>query len=98
MSKKDADTPLPTPKPIEEMILDCQHDKYSAIPLAAVWAKELRRREENRHLTANEILELALREVLGGTVDWKSVKKNLSAAAGGAAAASVGAEAKKPKE
>ena len=81
MSKKDADTPLPTPKPIEEMILDCQHDKYSAIPLAAVWAKELRRREENRHLTANEILEQALRDVLSGDVDWKTIKKLMSAPA-----------------
>jgi hypothetical protein len=60
--------------------LDYQLDKYSAIPLASIWAKELRRKEENRHMTANEILELALRDVLGGQVDWKSMKKALAAA------------------
>ena len=88
MTKKEpaAKAPIET-KSIEEMILNFPLGKYSAIPLAAFWAKELRRREENRHLTANELLELALREVLGGTVDWKDVKKaNAAAAANGESA------------
>ena len=66
---------------LEELILNYQQDKYSTVPLAAVWAKELRRKEENRHLTANEILELALHDVLSGRVDWKTVKKALTASA-----------------
>ena len=65
----------PAEKSIEELILNYGVGKYSAIPLAAIWAKELRRREENRHLTSNEILELALTDVLGGKVDWKDIKK-----------------------
>ncbi len=82
MTKKDAAAKTPAEiKPVEEMILNFPTGKYSAIPLAAFWAKELRRREENRHLTANELLELALREVLGGDVDWKDVKKAAAAAA-----------------
>ncbi len=63
------------PKSLDEMILNFPNGKYSAIPLAALWAKVLRRREEHRHLTANEILDLALKEVLSGEIDWKDVKK-----------------------
>jgi len=62
------------------MILDYPEGKYSAIPLAALWAKVLRRREEHRHLTSNEILEQALRDVLAGEVGWKEVKKAMAAA------------------
>jgi hypothetical protein len=43
--------------------------------MAALWAKELKKHEENRHLTPAEILDLALRDVLGGKVDWKDLKK-----------------------
>jgi hypothetical protein len=81
MTKKE---PKPQPqadKSVEEMILNYQLDKYSAIPLAALWAKELHRREENRHLTANEVLEKALHDVLSGAVDWKNARKLLSPAA-----------------
>lgn len=68
-------------KGLEEMILNYPGGKYSAIPLAAQWAKLLRRREENRHLTSNEILDLALRDVLGGQIDWKDLKKAIAEAA-----------------
>jgi hypothetical protein len=79
MTKKQADkAPAEKPKSVEEMILDYPEGKYSAIPLAALWAKVLRKREEHRHLTSNEILELALKNVLGGEVGWKEVKKGLA--------------------
>ncbi len=82
MKKKEADE-KDQPKPlksVEEMILNFPGGKYTAIPLAAQWAKVLRRKEEHRHLTSNEVLEQALREVLGGEVDWKDLKKALTAA------------------
>lgn len=80
VKKNDAQKETPkAPKSVEEMILDFQGGKYTAIPLAAHWAKVLRRKEENRHLTSNEILDLALREVLGGEVDWKDLKKAMTA-------------------
>ena len=76
MSKKEAvkDVEI-VKKTTEELILNFGKGKYSAIPMAALWAKELKRREENRHLTPAELLDLALREVLGGKVDWKDLKK-----------------------
>lgn len=102
MSKKEAKTHQEPVKTIEEMTLNYQQDKYLAIPLAALWAKELRRKEENRHLTANELLELALRDVLSGSVDWKSIKKSMaeSSSANGEllAAAAASAELKKSKD
>lgn len=67
-------------KTTEELILNFGKGKYSAIPMAALWAKELKKREENRHLTPAELLDLALREVLGGEVDWKDLKKVAAAA------------------
>lgn len=66
------------PKTIEELILNSPNGKYSAIPLAAMWAKVLRRREEHRHLTSNEILDVALKDVLEGRIDWKDVKKAMA--------------------
>jgi len=102
MTKKEAKPQPEAAKSTEEMILNYQLDKYCVVPLAALWAKELRRKEEHRHLTANEILDLALRDVLSGKVDWKSLKKALAASAAGnggllGSAAGEG-EAKKPKE
>ncbi|MDE2490859.1 MAG: hypothetical protein KGM24_08425 [Elusimicrobia bacterium] len=76
MSKKEAaPDAAKTDKTTEEMILDFGKGKYSAIPMAAIWAKELKKREENRHLTPAELLDLALREVLSGKVGWKDLKK-----------------------
>lgn len=80
MTKKQSEKAQPEkPKSMEQMILDYPEGKYSAIPLAALWAKVLRRREEHRHLTANEVLELALKDVLSGEVGFKEVKKGLAA-------------------
>ena len=79
MTKKEPKSQPQAEKSVEEMILNYQLDKYSAIPLAALWAKELHRREENRNLTAMEVLEKALQDVLGGAVDWKNARKMISA-------------------
>ncbi|MBI4371734.1 MAG: hypothetical protein HY552_05485 [Elusimicrobia bacterium] len=76
MAKKDAAAKDALErKSTEEMILNFGKGKYSAIPMAALWAKELKKREENRHLTPAELLDLALREVLSGRVEWKDLKK-----------------------
>ena len=75
MAKKEAVKEAAPYKTTEEMILNFPRGKYSAIPMAAIWVKELKKREENRHLTPAELLDLAVREVLGGKVDWKDLKK-----------------------
>jgi hypothetical protein len=80
MAKKEVAKEAPETKTTEELILNFGKGKYSAIPMAALWAKELKKREENRHLTPAELLDLALRDVLGGKVDWKDLKKAVSVA------------------
>lgn len=81
MSKKEkAEQEAAEIKNVEELILNYPNGKYSAIPLAALWAKVLRKKEENRHLTPAELLDLALKDILGGSVDWKDVKKAMAAA------------------
>lgn len=76
MAKKEVAKETETvKKTTEELILNFGKGKYSAIPMAALWCKELKKREENRHLTPAELLDLALRDVLGGKVDWKDLKK-----------------------
>ena len=94
MSKKEAVKEVEVVrKTTEELILNFGKGKYSAIPMAALWAKELKRREENRHLTPAEILDQALRDVLGGKVDWKDLKK-VSAAIESESQAAAAAEKK----
>lgn len=75
MAKKEVAKDVQPFKTTEEMILNFPRGKYTAIPMAAIWVKELKKREENRHLTPAELLDLAVREVLGGKVDWKDLKK-----------------------
>ncbi|MBI4425743.1 MAG: hypothetical protein HY554_18580 [Elusimicrobia bacterium] len=59
---------------IEQLILDQADGKYGLVPLASTWALVLRRREEFRHLTQPEILDLALRQVLSGEIGEEQVK------------------------
>lgn len=75
MAKKEVSKDVPLVKTTEELILNFPRGKYTAIPMASIWVKELKKREENRHLTPAELLDLAVREVLGGKVDWKDLKK-----------------------
>lgn len=83
MTKKKETEDVPEIKSVDEMILNYPNGKYTAIPLAALWAKVLRKREENRHLTPAELLDLSLKEVLSGQVDWKDVKKAMASVADG---------------
>ena len=75
MAKKEVVKEAPLIKTTEEIILNFPRGKYTAIPMAAIWVKELKKREENRHLTPAELLDLAVRDVLDGKVDWKDLKK-----------------------
>lgn len=74
--KEEAAAPLS----LEQRVLDKKEGKYRVVELAAFWAKSLRGREEHRHLTQNELLELALEQVLSGEVSEKEVEKAKRAA------------------
>lgn len=66
--------PDPT-APVEKLILDRKFGKYKIVHLISFWAKELRKKEEHRHLNQTELLELAMAEVLGGKVDEDELRK-----------------------
>lgn len=61
-------------KSIEQLILDQSDGKYGLVPLASMWALVLRRRDEYRHLTQPEILDIALRAIISGEVGEDQVK------------------------
>jgi len=82
--------------PLQELILDHAKEKYLIVPLAAEWAKELKRTEEFRHMTQNEILDKSLYDVITGAITWDKVKKII--AANGHGPAVEGAEAPKKKK
>lgn len=64
---------------LEQLVLDKKEGKYGVVPMISVWAKELRKLEEHRHLTQNEVLELAMSEVLAGKVSDKELAKRMAA-------------------
>lgn len=82
-------------KSLDEMILNYGQSKYIAIPLIAQWAKVVRKREENRHLTPVELLDLAMKDVLSGDVDWATVEKALANGAADAPEKPAGEKAEK---
>ena len=60
---------------LEQLILDRKEGKYRLVELTSYWAKQLRAREEHRHLTQTELLELALQQVLSGEAVEKDLEK-----------------------
>lgn len=82
-------------RPLEQLILDQPHGKYNIVELASAWASELHRREENRHLTQVELLDLALTEVLTNKVSPEEIKEKAAAAALVAAAQAANSKEKK---
>ncbi|MBI3296898.1 MAG: hypothetical protein HYZ75_01950 [Elusimicrobia bacterium] len=60
---------------LEQLILDKKEGKYRVVELVSYWAKQLRAREEHRHLTQTELLELALQQVLSGEAPEKDIEK-----------------------
>jgi hypothetical protein len=61
-------------QPIEKLVLDRTDGKYGIVPLAAVWAKELKKQQEFQHLSTAQVLEAALKDVLSGKVTWDTVE------------------------
>lgn len=61
-------------KGLEQLMLDQLTGKYPLVPLASIWALELRRREENKHLSQSEILDMALNDLLRGKVPHDEVR------------------------
>ncbi|MFA6318372.1 MAG: hypothetical protein WC943_13260 [Elusimicrobiota bacterium] len=96
-SETPEDKAMPVKPVLDELVLNYKTGKYSAIPLIAMWAKELRKREDLRHLTPNEILELSMEQVLNGTVGWDDLKKAFASGAAKATTLETLTKGKKEK-
>lgn len=86
------------PPSLEQLVLDRKEGKYRIVELAAFWTKQLRLKEEHRHLTQTEVLELALYQVLSGEVTEKEVEKLKRAAPVPAPASEDGTEKSRGKK
>ena len=77
MGKKKTDEAAEGAKPVlvDQLVLDKKDGKYRVVELVSFHAKTLRGKEEHRHLTQNEVLELALTQVLSGEVAEKDLEK-----------------------
>ncbi|MFA6093258.1 MAG: hypothetical protein WCU88_13320 [Elusimicrobiota bacterium] len=96
-AKKQEQTTDLTKQCLEQLVLDRREGKYGMIAPMSWWAKELRKQEENRHLTQTDIIELAMHEVLSGKVSLKDLEKRMQEAGPAEAAAQDGA-AEKPRK
>lgn len=70
--KKEEEAPS---APVEQLILERKDDKYSLVPLASIWARELKKQQEFQGLSTAQLLEAALKDVLTGKVTWELVDK-----------------------
>jgi DNA-directed RNA polymerase subunit K/omega len=61
-------------KSLEELTLSQTQGKYELVQLATRWAQEIKTRE-NRPETPQEILQLALLEILRGDISLEQVEK-----------------------
>jgi len=61
--------------PIEQLLLDAKMEKYKLIAIATRWIEEISRKEEYKYLTFNQLLEVALRDILTDKVPIEYIKK-----------------------
>ncbi len=79
-AEKEKAPETPAMKNLEQMVLDKRSGKYEVVARIAFWAKELRKLEEHRHLTQNDLLERAMEDVLGGRVSEGELIKRIAEA------------------
>ncbi|MEK9144061.1 MAG: hypothetical protein AAB339_00455 [Elusimicrobiota bacterium] len=79
-AEKEKAPETPVTQSLEQMVLDKRSGKYEVVARIAFWAKELRKLEEHRHLTQNDLLERAMEDVLGGKVSEKELIKRIAEA------------------
>lgn len=84
--------------PLESLILNYKNTRYPLVKVAVEWAKVLKRREGNQYLRNTDVLEMAIKDIITGTVDVKTIEKEKKALLEAAASATNEAETKeKPK-
>lgn len=76
MTKKKEETLTANPDAtLQELMLDCAKDKYRMVSLATRWAVEVQKREAEAALTTDELVAIALKEILTGKVGMEEIEK-----------------------
>lgn len=80
MSKKKADeskteNTVKADRPLTELMLDCSKDKYRLVTLATRWAQEVKLRDQQSGTTPQELINVALKEILTGQADMGEIEK-----------------------
>jgi DNA-directed RNA polymerase subunit K/omega len=74
--KKKKDAPEVDPNiPLSQLLLDCGKDKYRMVSLATRWAIEVGGRDPNTIRQPEELVSMALREILTGQVSLADIEK-----------------------
>lgn len=60
---------------LQELILNTPAEKYKLIPYAMRWIRELEKKEEHKDLSRSQILDLALKDILSGSVSMEELEK-----------------------
>ncbi len=63
--------------PLHVLILDHCTERYPVAQIAVDWSRVLKQKQENQHLRPNELLDMALGDVLAGKVNEKTVAQEL---------------------
>jgi DNA-directed RNA polymerase subunit K/omega len=75
VTKKKEQAPTANPDaPLSQLILDCKQDKYRMVSLATRWAIEVQKREENGGVQPEELVSMALKEILSGKISMEEVE------------------------
>lgn len=73
MTKKKSDTAI-SDAPLAQLILDCKADKYRMVSLATRWAIEVQKKDEFNGLQPEELVSVALKEILNGTISMEEIE------------------------
>ncbi|MEW6040116.1 MAG: hypothetical protein AB1633_01175 [Elusimicrobiota bacterium] len=61
--------------PIEKILLDSKVEKYKIVSVATRWIEEISKKEEYKYLTFNQLLEVALKDIITGKVSIEEIQK-----------------------
>ena len=76
MTKKKEETAVVNPNvPLSQLMLDCGKDKYRMISLATRWAIEVQKREQQVSHAPDELVSMAIKEILLGQVSLEEIEK-----------------------
>ena len=73
--KKEDETIEKTEIPLQQLMLDCKQDKYRMISLTTRWAVEVQKRENQTAHQPDQLVAMALKDILTGKVTLEEIEK-----------------------